>query len=278
MTPTWFKLYGSLENQCLVAWNGGKPLWKITSTSSLDISDTLDKYKDEARTFHRAEDDEIIPDVPEYSEDEKLPEPDKPLSGLKVFLEAGHGWTGNSFDPGAVGFVKEWEQNKEQATICGETLEKLGASVRVELYNQGTPYRPLRERGAISDPCHIFVSFHCNSFSGNAQGTETLVDRLADSDDVEFGATVHKHLVQATGLTDRVHARGGETRKLGVIKQGLGVLRGAKKASFAACLTEGYFVSSPIPVSHTTMNSRVAFAVAKGIREYAIKNRQKIGW
>ena len=280
MNPTWYKIYSTLENQCIVAWNGSTPLWKISTTSTIDLKELLDKYEAYARTIHRATDDEEIPNVPEFNE---APQPkpelqDKPLSGLKVFLEAGHGYSGSSFDPGAVGLAQEWVQNKQQASICGETLEKLGASVKIELYNQGTPYRSLRERGAISNPCHVFVSFHCNSFSGDAQGTETLVDRLADSDDVEFGATVHKHLIEATGLTDRVSARGGETRKQGVIKQGLGVLRGAKKASFAACLTEGYFVSSPIPVSHTTMNTIVGFAVAKGIREYAIKNRQKIGW
>jgi len=54
-----------------------------------------------------------------------VPQPEKPsaeLAGLKVFLEAGHGWSGSSFDPGAVGHVQEWTQNKIQANACAQWL------------------------------------------------------------------------------------------------------------------------------------------------------------
>jgi N-acetylmuramoyl-L-alanine amidase len=281
--PSWFKIYGTLEKQVIVAWSGSKALWKVTTTSTLELYETLGKFVDVARTWHRAQDSEQVPDVPEYS-DKDIPNPIPPsgsniLRGLSVFIEAGHGWTGSNFDPGAVGFVQEWTQNVEQATAASKALEAIGANVRLELYQKGTPFRSLRQRGAIASGNHIFVSCHNNASSSTAQGTETLVDRRATTSDISLGKEIQQNIVKATGFTDRVFTRGGVHRKNGVIFQGLGVLRGAAPVTTACCLTESYFVTgSNLPSNLTAFNAQIGQAIAKGIEIYARNNRSVLGW
>lgn len=266
--PSWFEFHRfGMDAPYVVAYAGSEPLFRIQTRSKERLINFLALYPN-AKNFEVANGAKPVPDVPTLSEDdfEPEPEPTKPLSRLRVFLEAGHGWSGNSFDPGAVGHVEEYEQNLEQMGVCAKRLRELGATVHAEGYGKGTPARSLRQRGEISKPTDLFVSFHNNAFDGTVQGTETLFDRLGDADDEAFAKVVQKELAPATGFTDR-----------GVKRQGLGVLRGAKTASFAACLTESFFVDGPkLPQNTVELNRRIGFAVAEAIQKYAHKTPELV--
>jgi N-acetylmuramoyl-L-alanine amidase len=255
MKVTWFELYRQGDDSYIVGWDGSKAVLKHRFDRSLELIEILGGNPD-ARNIHVAPAGKALPEV-------KIDEPNKPksLDGLKVYLEAGHGWSGQNFDPGAVGHVQEWTQNKAQLKACANYLTQKGASVEFELYDKGTPERSLFSRGKASGPNDVFISFHNNAFNGSVQGTETFFDRLADVDDKELARVVHKHLAAASPFADR-----------GVKQQGLGVLRATKPQNFAACLTEAYFVDGPgiKGKDMLALNEELGIAIAKGIEEYAI--------
>ena len=260
--PQWFELLRKTDSGAhLIAYSGSEALFRTPIRTTEDLAVIFDLYG--KHNVEIAPEGKLMPVTEQKTIDDlqQVPEPEKPsaeLAGLKVFLEAGHGWSGSSFDPGAVGHVQEHTQNKIQATACAQWLRARGAEVRLELYDRGTPARDLRTRGRIAGGSDVFVSFHHNAFNSKAQGTETLVDRLADTDDKALAEIIQSHMSKASPFQNR-----------GVKQQGLGVLRGAKPGSFAACLTEAYFVDGPGIQNPDGLDKKLGVAVAQGIAEFA---------
>ena len=264
--PQWFELYRKPDGGAyLIAYSGSEALFRTPIRTTEDLAVIYDFFG--KHNIEVAPEGKIMPvteqkTIADLHQNQKpVPQPEKPsaeLAGLKVFLEAGHGWSGSSFDPGAVGHVQEWTQNKIQANACAQWLRSRGAEVRLELYDRGTPARDLRTRGRIAGGSDVFVSFHHNAFNGKAQGTETCIDRLADKDDKALAEIIQSHMSKASPFQNR-----------GVKQQGLGVLRGAKPGSFAACLTEAYFVDGPAISNADELDKKLGIAVAQGIAEFA---------
>lgn len=266
--PQWFELYKNmLGGSFLVAYSGSEALFRTPLRTTADFNNIYSLFGE--HNLEVAPEGKLMPvtdqkTLIELEADKNPIAPPKPpvndgeLKGLRVFLEAGHGWSGSSFDPGAVGHVQEWTQNKIQATACAKWLRARGAEVRLELYERGTPARDLRTRGRIAGGSDVFVSFHHNAFNGKAQGTETCIDRLADKDDRALAEIIQSHMMKVSPFTNR-----------GIKQQGLGVLRGAKPGCFAACLTEAYFVDGPRIQNPDELDKKLGIAVAQGIVEFA---------
>lgn len=257
----WFELYKNTSGGAwAIGYNASTPLFRTPLSTTEDyarIYELFGRHNVEVAPNGKTMPVAQLIYLNEHGKPE-TPKPSGELKGLKVFLEAGHGWSGNSFDPGAVGHVQEWTQNKIMAQACADWLRARGAEVRLELYNKGTPARDLRTRGRIGGGSDVFVSFHHNAFNGQAQGTETCIDRLADSDDRKLAETVQAAMMRVSPFTNR-----------GIKQQGLGVLRGAKPGSFAACLTEAYFVDGPKLKNSDELDKKLGVAVAQGIAKFA---------
>ncbi|MBQ5319138.1 MAG: N-acetylmuramoyl-L-alanine amidase [Oscillospiraceae bacterium] len=95
------------------------------------------------------------------------------VSGATIVIDPGHGYTGAStFDPGAVGHIKEQEANLEIAKYVTQMLEDEGANVirlKTESQTYVTEYRASDSRQYSPD---MFVSIHCNSAGKKAKGGE----------------------------------------------------------------------------------------------------------
>jgi N-acetylmuramoyl-L-alanine amidase len=201
-----------------------------------------------------AEADEAMPPLP-------TPDPDGgPLTGLKVFLDAGHGLhSGAGLDVGAVGHgMREWDLNVGQALAIKKALFDLGAAVTCGIYAQGYTDKQLtlREKGARAEGFDIFVSLHHNAFNGSAQGHEVLIHTNGSDADAALAQTINTQLDKALPFANR-----------GVKRQRLGVLAGVPGTVHAACLTESFFIDGPGATKERSLQA--AQAIARGIIEYA---------
>ena len=96
---------------------------------------------------------------------------DKPLTGIVVALDAGHG----SKDPGALGIAQltgptESDVNRATAEAVKKHLEAMGATVLLpEQLDLNSRFNE-RMQPAISGRADLFISLHCNATAANANG------------------------------------------------------------------------------------------------------------
>ncbi len=138
------------------------------------------------------------------------PQPsDRPLSGAKIYLCAGHGGS----DPGAVGHgMTEAERALTATFILGKMLQDLGANVR--LGRTGNYNLSLYNRAVASDDfgADIYVAWHFNAFGDSAaHGCEMWYYSTAGS---RLAGAIQSELVKATGLRNRGIKQSGELYEL----------------------------------------------------------------
>lgn len=127
------------------------------------------------------------------------PQPsDRPLSGAKIYLCAGHGGS----DPGAVGHgMTEAERALTATFMLGKMLQDLGANVR--LGRTGNYNLSLYNRAVASDDfgADIYVAWHFNAFGDpSANGCETW---YISSGGKRLASSIQSELVRATRASDR---------------------------------------------------------------------------
>lgn len=189
----------------------------------------------------------------------------KILAGKTIALDVGHGWNTTAlFDIGAEGNgTTEYLLNQATARKAAELLKTLGATVHVFDYSDPNLRLSLREKGkrAGAVKADVFISIHHNAFNGQTQGTETLVDDSATSEDSVLAKMIQTALVAELQFLDR-----------GIKHQPLGVLKGCP-TSIPACLTEGFFIDAArfkgsIPKEAT---EAYALGLAIGIKNFLVK-------
>ncbi|WP_027416544.1 N-acetylmuramoyl-L-alanine amidase [Aneurinibacillus terranovensis] len=128
--------------------------------------------------------------------------PAVPLSGkekVTIVVDAGHGGK----DTGAIGVNDTREKDFTLAVVLklADDLKK-EPKFNVILTRDGDTYPTLTDRVKIANdaPADLFISVHANSGPPSANGTETYY--YADQSK-GYADTVHAHLVQVTGFTDR---------------------------------------------------------------------------
>lgn len=176
-------------------------------------------------------------------------------SGRKlVVLDAGHG----AKDSGAVGVTGKYEKNFNLAIVL-KTAELLKKENKIDfvLTRSDDTFLELKERAAIANNLNadLFISVHANSSSSSsASGTETYYQRESSK---ALANVMHKHLVQATGLTDR-----------GVRYGNFHVIRETKMP--AVLLEVGYLSNKKDEELLFTeaLQNKVAAAIVSGIKEY----------
>ena len=98
---------------------------------------------------------------------------EKPLEGIVVALDAGHG----SSDPGALGLSQltgptESEINRATAIAVKKQLEAMGATVHLPDQLDLNSRFNERMQPAIDTRADCFISLHCNATAANADGTK----------------------------------------------------------------------------------------------------------
>lgn len=174
------------------------------------------------------------------------------IQGLKVYIDAGHGWNSsnnNVMDNGASGNgYTEYDLTKKLSNAVGDKLRST-YGMNVFVNDDGGWYK-LRHAEAVSLGCDLFVSIHFNA--GGAKGTESYIhsyNRSWKSADLQSKA--HAPLVSALGQGDR----GKKTAEFAVIGGRL-----------PAVLLEICFIDNSSDMSaYSKKSTAVANAIAKGI-------------
>jgi N-acetylmuramoyl-L-alanine amidase len=161
--------------------------------------------------------------------------------GLKIALDAGHGWENrqsNSYDSGAVGGgIHEADIALAWALTGKWVLENAGIPVFLTR-DSDTDSAPLGSRDELAKAagCTHFLSLHCNAAGATVRGTETI---YRDQGDMKFAAMVQAAALDALGTRDRK------------IKQESSIIRDDRPLRLsvldfqgAACLFEIAFISN----------------------------------
>ncbi len=156
---------------------------------------------------------------------------------MKVFIDAGHNYSGA--DTGAVGNgLREQDVNFGIAERLKNLLIAAGHEVRMSrerlTENLGTTVSEslrLRSSRANEWSADLFVSIHCNSFNGVAEGTETLLYSLGSQSET-YAVAIQQSITSRLGTVDR----GVKERK------DLSVLR---QTVMPAVLIETAFIDNP---------------------------------
>ncbi|MCD7731661.1 MAG: N-acetylmuramoyl-L-alanine amidase [Oscillospiraceae bacterium] len=184
------------------------------------------------------------------------------ISGATIVIDPGHGYTGkSSFDPGAVGHIKEQEANLAIAKYLEELLEAEGANVirlKTESETYETEYRASYARQYNPD---LFISIHCNSAGESATGAEAYYF-------TPFSQPLAKYVSAAMGsyLYNNVDNGGNGDR-------------GAKynyffvtqQQDFPSILVESGFVTNyteAMALANSTHQKGLAQAIVTGIKNY----------
>ncbi|MCJ8014305.1 N-acetylmuramoyl-L-alanine amidase family protein [Paenibacillus sp. KQZ6P-2] len=185
-------------------------------------------------------------------------QPSKPPAGGKgkkiVVIDAGHGGK----DPGTTGITGKREKDFTLSmALKVQKLLKQDPNIDVVLTRSNDTFVELSERAKIANDlkADVFVSIHANSAgSSAATGTETYYQRDASK---ALANTMHKYLVQATGLPDR-----------GVRYGNFHVIRETKMP--AVLLEVGYLSNKndEAALFSDSFQQRVAQGIANGIKDY----------
>lgn len=127
----------------------------------------------------------------------------KPLSGITVALDPGHG----GYDPGALGTAKETGPSEKDLTLATSIavknrLEALGATVLMtRTTGDENPTFNQRMFTSMNKRADFFVSIHYNSSVGTtSKGTEVY---YFEENSKQFASNVQSALVSNTGRYDR---------------------------------------------------------------------------
>lgn len=126
------------------------------------------------------------------------------IPGLKVYVDAGHGWNDSNngaYDPGAIGSgYREADLTKDLANRVASILE---SQYGVETFvNDDGGWYKLRHAEAKANGCDLIVSIHFNA--GGGSGTETYIHSVrAAARSGSLQDAIHPRLVAGTALTDR---------------------------------------------------------------------------
>eukprot|EP00899_Mesostigma_viride_P006280 jgi/Mesvir1/15653/Mv03258-RA.1 len=212
-----------------------------------------------------------LPTMTSVAAERQPPPPRKPLAGLRVAIDVGHGAHPLGFERGSEGNgLNEYDLNCVLSEALAHDLKKDGADVSVFKYGEHDPPLWLPERGRRAQGHNLFVSIHHNGHDGEAQGSETLVDVNATREDQDLAHLIQAELVQRVGFADR-----------GVKWKNLGVLGGVTRDVEAACLVEPYFLDERSKGRRKDsaklgpdLSRKAAVGIADGIRKYWTERNQ----
>lgn len=170
-----------------------------------------------------------------------------------VVIDAGHGGR----DPGAIGRIST--EAGVVLQISNKIIALLEADPDFVVHATRTTdvFLTLEERADFANNlgADLFISVHANaSTNRNAGGTETYIFPNSDR---TFGAIVHRHLMEATKLTNR-----------GLKEANFSVLR---RTTMPAVLIEIAFMSNVNEeklLNDPAFQDRVAYAMYQAVREY----------
>ncbi len=179
----------------------------------------------------------------------------KPLQGLTIIVDAGHG----GHDTGAPGRKsKEKDHTLDIARRVQRYLTERGANALLTRSNDTYITLQGRVDFAQSRNADMFISIHMNSSSSSASnGTETF---YSTDKSLLFAREIHKEFVSATGRKSR-----------GVSRARFYVIR---KTTMPSVLLECAFVSNPTEENialSTQWRERLAQGVTRGVINYVEK-------
>lgn len=174
----------------------------------------------------------------------------------KVVIDPGHGGE----DPGATSVSGRFEKdfNLSVSLAIAAKLEH-DPQIQIELTRTGdafiSTHESYRPEFANNLPADLFISIHGNTYEdASASGTESF---YYHDESQAFAETIHKHVIQATGLKDR-----------GVKVENFFVVRETEMP--AVLLELGYLTNPGDEARMWTFDFQeaVASAIIDGIREY----------
>lgn len=184
------------------------------------------------------------------------------LNGATVVIDPGHGYTGAStFDPGAVGHIKEQEANLAIAKLVAAKLEAAGANVirfKTESETYVTAQRASIARQYSPD---LFLAIHCNAAGESARGAEAYYftpfsQPLADRISARIGSYLGSNVDNADGMD-----RGEQYNYFFVTQQ----------QDFPSVLIECAFVTNyteAMALANPTHQDGIAQAIVDGAADY----------
>jgi N-acetylmuramoyl-L-alanine amidase len=194
-------------------------------------------------------------------------DPAKPLRGLSVSLDSGHGGNPAGWEPGVVSpfykQVTDYAFNLATTSEVTDYLRTKGAAVKLNQYQEPYSGPELEGKGERARGAQIFVSVHYNGSTSGAQGSEVYVhETLASPTDQKLAVAIQQRLVSQIWS-------GAPAFNRGVKSANFGVLRGAAPIVSAAVLVEGFFIDNSeglvVLESRRTVSAR---AIAEGIANY----------
>lgn len=181
---------------------------------------------------------------------------------MKVYINPGHDV---DYDPGAIGYgLHEADVAKSIGELVKVYLENAGCEVVLRQSDNlcNDSYYPDRDVAVVSEAnnweADVFVSIHCNSFNGNASGTECEVySKTVSRDAYSLAGFIQAQLIDTLKTIDR-----GIKERPDLI-----VL---KHTDMPAVLVETAFIDN----EHDNQLLRnyqdeIARAIARGVTDYA---------
>ncbi len=184
------------------------------------------------------------------------------LNGAKIVIDPGHGYTGAStFDPGAVGHIKEQEANLEIAKYVTQLLENEGANV-VRLKTESQTYvTEQRAADARQYSPDMFVSIHCNAASKTAKGGEAYYF-------TPFSQPLAKYISEELGdVLTQVHGSSEGTNR----GEKYNYFFVTQQQDFPSVLVETAFVTNydeAMALASSKYQKKFAQAIVNGMKRY----------
>ncbi len=184
------------------------------------------------------------------------------VSGATIVIDPGHGYTGaSSFDPGAIGHIKEQEANLAIAKYVAQMLEDEGANVirlKTESQTYVTEYRASDARQYNPD---MFVSIHCNSAGKTAKGGEAYYF-------TPFSQPLAKYISEYLGdYLAELHGSSSGTNR----GEKYNYFFVTQQQDFPSVLVETAFVTNyteAMALAESSSQKKFAKAIVNGIKKY----------
>ncbi|RDW22456.1 N-acetylmuramoyl-L-alanine amidase [Oceanobacillus arenosus] len=185
---------------------------------------------------------------------------------MKLYLDPGHGGT----DPGASGNgLKEKEINLDIALRIRNFLTANYENIEVKMSRTNDSTKSLQQRTneANNWAADFYMSIHCNSFNGTANGYEDYIHNLLSdqSRTATYQDTLHEEIIKINGLYNR-----------GQKKANFHVLR---ESTMDAFLSENGFIDNAKDAAlmkQTSWRQKVAEGHVNGLAK-AFKLKKKAG-
>lgn len=184
------------------------------------------------------------------------------ISGATIVIDPGHGYTGaSSFDPGAIGHIKEQEANLAIAKYVTQMLEDEGANairLKTESQTYVTEYRAADARQYNPD---MFISIHCNSAGKTAKGGEAYYF-------TPFSQPLAKYISAELGeVLTEVHGSSSGTNR----GEKYNYFFVTQQQDFPSVLIETAFVTNydeAMALANSSYQKKFARAIVNGISRY----------